>query len=303
MQAIRIIPSAHIEPDAWDACINRSANGLIYSRYHYLQHLCHEWYGLVVDDYDMVMALPLRNKWGWRYTYMPAFTQQLGLVGPANANTDLIAANIEAFIRYGSPYLNFGNANIARQVQAKAMSNYIIALQQPYTAIRAAYKKGVDYSIGKSVKAGATYVPSHNVGEAIQLYRQSHSHKMLHVQAEDYARFEKLCRLLKEQNNVLVRKVEHPQLGLLSLVLLLKDNKRYYNIINYTTHEGRRLEANYLLYDNLLQELAQQDMLFDFEGSDLPGVKSFYEKFGAINQPYYHWHFNNLPFWLRWLKK
>ena len=302
MPAIRIIPSNHIEPTAWDACVAQADNGLVYSRYEYLQYMCDEWFGLVVNDYDTVMALPLRSKWGWRYTYMPAFTQQLGLIGNTHHTSDSIA-QLQAFIRYGSPYLNFGNAALAHQLQAKPLSNYIIPLQQPYSTIRNSYKKGVEYSITKAAKAHACYTTDNDVEAAIELYQQSHSHKMQHVQPQDYLRFTQLCQQWQTQGNVLIRKVVNEEQELLSLALLLKDNKRYYNIINYTTEQGRKLEANYLLYDNLLQEFAGQNMLFDFEGSDLPGVKSFYEKFGAINQPYYHWHFNNLPFWLRWFKK
>jgi len=56
------------------------------------------------------------------------------------------------------------------------------------------------------------------------------------------------------------------------------------------------------LYDSLLEELANQPMLFDFEGSNIKGIQQFYEKFGAINQPYFHWHFNRLPFPLNIIK-
>jgi hypothetical protein len=57
------------------------------------------------------------------------------------------------------------------------------------------------------------------------------------------------------------------------------------------------------LYDKILEEFTETPLLFDFEGSDLPGIKSFYEKFGATNQPYFHWHFNQLPFFLKRIKK
>jgi hypothetical protein len=53
----------------------------------------------------------------------------------------------------------------------------------------------------------------------------------------------------------------------------------------------------------LFKEFTNQEMLFDFEGSDLQGVQKFYEKFGAINQPYFHWHYNLLPKPIKWLKK
>ena len=90
---------------------------------------------------------------------------------------------------------------------------------------------------------------------------------------------------------------------MVSSVILLEDRNRFYNIINYTTIEGRQLKANFFLYDNLFKELSESPMLFDFEGSDLTGVKHFYKNFGAINQPYFQWHFNQLPWPLNYLKQ
>ena len=119
----------------------------------------------------------------------------------------------------------------------------------------------------------------------------------------DYNNLGKLLSVLQQEEKVIVRKVVNDKSEILSIAVLLKDNKRFYNIINYTNNEGRQSEANYFLYDNILEEFAEKPMLFDFEGSDLPGVKNFYEKFGAVNEPYFHWHFNQLPFFLKWIKK
>ena len=90
---------------------------------------------------------------------------------------------------------------------------------------------------------------------------------------------------------------------IVAAALLLKDNKRIYNIMNVVTEEGRKKEANYFLMNNIIQEFAGTELIFDLEGSDLPGVKSFYQKFGAINQPYFHWHFNDLPWYIKLVKK
>ncbi len=61
--------------------------------------------------------------------------------------------------------------------------------------------------------------------------------------------------------------------------------------------------ANHTLLNEVLKEFSERDLLFDFEGSDLPGVKEFYEYFGPVNQPYFHYHFNYLPFPLNLIKR
>jgi hypothetical protein len=73
--------------------------------------------------------------------------------------------------------------------------------------------------------------------------------------------------------------------------------------MNSTTEAGRKMEANHFLLNSILQQFAGSNLIFDFEGSDIPGVKIFYEKFGAVNQRYYKMHFNQFPFPLNLLKR
>jgi hypothetical protein len=63
------------------------------------------------------------------------------------------------------------------------------------------------------------------------------------------------------------------------------------------------MEANHFLFDQLIREFAGQDLILDFEGSDLPGVARFYQKFGPQNQPFSFWKSNRLPAVMRWWKK
>ena len=42
---------------------------------------------------------------------------------------------------------------------------------------------------------------------------------------------------------------------------------------------------------------------FDFGGSDVESVATFYKKFGAIDNSYYNYLINDLPLWFNLLKK
>ena len=73
--------------------------------------------------------------------------------------------------------------------------------------------------------------------------------------------------------------------------------------MNTTTPAGRKTEANHFLLDSIIKEFSDQPFVFDFEGSDLPGVKAFYQNFGPVNEGYLMVKYNNLPWPLSWLKK
>jgi hypothetical protein len=102
---------------------------------------------------------------------------------------------------------------------------------------------------------------------------------------------------------LLTRKVELPGSGILAIALLLQDSGRLYNIMSTTLPEGRRLEANHFLFEQLIREFANSDLILDFEGSDIAGIANFYKKFGAVSEPYFFVRFNNLPWPIKHFKK
>ncbi len=124
------------------------------------------------------------------------------------------------------------------------------------------------------------------------------------LQGKDYIQFGKLCKYLLKINRVIIRHVyDTDQNELLASVLLLKDDKRIYNIISCIQPKGKKLLANYFLYNELIKEYADEDIIFDFEGSDVPGISYFYNKFSDNNQQYSFLKFNRLPILIKLLKK
>ena len=102
---------------------------------------------------------------------------------------------------------------------------------------------------------------------------------------------------------LLIRKVDLPGSGLLAIILLLKDSGRLYNIMSTTFPEGRRMEANHFLFEQLIREFANNRLILDFEGSDIEGIARFYQKFGAVNEPYFYLRYNNLAWPIKYLKQ
>jgi hypothetical protein len=123
------------------------------------------------------------------------------------------------------------------------------------------------------------------------------------IKDEDYQHLKQLCDCMQEQNGVVCREVVTKEKEVLATVLLLFDGKRLYNIMNTTTEAGRKTGANHFLLDSVIREFAGKHLVFDFEGSDLPGVKAFYENFGAVNQPFFKIRYNHLPWPIKLIKK
>ena len=291
---INIIPSRQIDKEKWDDCIKRSANNLIYAHSYYLDQLADNWHGIVVNDYDCVMPVPWKKKFGIRYCYDVPFIQQLGYFTADDVDSKILVEAFFGFIKYGHYNFNYNNHTIAGMSGVKTATNFIIDLIDKETIINN-FTKGFKQSLQNALANDLSYSTATSV-QAIEMYKDLHSHSLKNISDADYKNLTALAKTLSLQDKCFVRKIINKDRQTLSIVLLLKDEKRLYNIINATNSEGRKTEANYFLYAQLFNEFAGQRLLFDLEGSDLPGVKSFYKKLGAIDQPYYRIKINKLPF-------
>lgn len=299
---INIIPSHQINFIKWDDCIAENENGLIYSTSSYLNAMADNWYGLIIDDYKTIMPLPCRKKIGITYLYTPPFMQQLGLIGEEDIDTIAVIKAVQAFARYGDHFFNFKNNFIEDIDTIKKCNNFILDLSSGYENIYKNYSTNLQRNVKKAYAEDLQYFISHDINETLNLHQQLQSKNIAHVTADDYNRFKNICVLLKEKDQCIIRQVKNKSGEILSAAILFSDNRRICNIINTTTDEGKKMNANHFLIDNIIQEFAGKNLLLDFEGSNIAGVQNFYEMFGSLNQPYFHWHYNNLPWPLRLFK-
>lgn len=298
-----ILASSLIDKKKWNACIDKNANGLVYASAGYLDAMADNWHGLVINNYTHVCPVPWRKQSGFRYAYMPPFMQQLGLTGDTHT-VDLteVIALLRGFVDFADIHFNFSNKKIQTITNAVARANLVINLSAGYDTIAAGYKKDLKENIRKTT-AGNLHYGEDSIEQAIDLYQYYYANRTPHVTTHDYSRFLQVCVSPGKNMQCFTRCVFDERNEVLAIALLLKDNKRIYNIMNTTTPKGRRQAANDLLLDGVIHEFAGQNLLFDFEGSELPGVKGFYEKFGPQYQPYFHYHYNGLPWPLRLWKR
>ncbi len=87
--------------------------------------------------------------------------------------------------------------------------------------------------------------------------------------------FKNICNYCFQNNMPVCRKIVNNNDEVLATVLLLKDEKRLYNLMPATTIQGRKMQTNHYSIDCILHEFAGPLLLFDFEGSDCRELKTF----------------------------
>ena len=75
---IKYLKHNQIDKQKWDSAIENAENGLVYALSWYLDIVSPNWDALVVGDYEQVMPVTHKRKYGIKYLIQPPFCQQLG---------------------------------------------------------------------------------------------------------------------------------------------------------------------------------------------------------------------------------
>lgn len=304
---IQYLKNKEINKHLWDDCIAKSSNSLIYAKSEYLDNMCEGWSAIIEKNYDWVLPVTQRTKWGITYLYQPSLTQQLGIFAKPNIAVPIksIITFLQKKVLFWEISWNYATAteHLNSSIETAEATNFILSLHNTYETIAAGYHTDLNRNLKLSKRFCHTYRETKDFKKCIKLYKEHYAQRLPMIKKADYEKFELLCSQLQKQNEVYCREAINIKQEVLATALLLFDGKRLYNIINTTTEAGRKTKANHFLLDQIIQEFSAQELLFDFEGSDVPGVKSFYENFGAINQPFYRIKYNNLPWPLSKIKK
>jgi len=301
---LQYLQRTQIDTRKWDRCIARAANGLLYAHSFYLDGMADNWDALVLGDYEAVMPLTWRRKFGILYLYQPFLTASLGVF---SANP-IDAALIETFIshiprkfRLIDIDLNTGN-NALRSGQITPRKNYELALDGSYEQLQLQYNRHARRKLKKAQEAGLQLVEGIAVESIVDLsYRMMEERDV--VARADYDRFVKLYKNIQPQVEACNTMAALDARGsVIASNINIVHNKRIYSLLAGNTPEANECGGFYFVLDQLIKKYAGSGYILDFEGSDIPGIAFLFECLGAGLTWYPHLIVNRLPPVLRTLK-
>lgn len=305
MSTFRIVENRDIDKVKWDLILSKYPRAFPYALSWYLDIVSPNWKALIVDDYDYVLALPWRKKWGFTYVYPPEFTQQIGVFGKEKASHSLI----EEMISFASKEFSYLEFNLNKDnylefpkagIRNKWRRNFVLNLSPSYHKLFKAFHKNTQRNIKKAKSKGleiksaddpeliiSTFV--NNKGK--QLKEKNISYPLLNelYKAGDKSHSFDLFHIYKEDN-------------FLGGALILNFQKRKIFLFSALNEKGREYKAMFFLLNHIIESNAENDLVLDFEGSDISDLATFYHRFGAKEKLYLHLEINRLPLLLKWLK-
>ena len=299
-QAIQYLQHQQINKQKWDQCIDGASNGLIYGYSYYLDAMASYWDALVLNDYEAVMPLPCRKKFGIDYIYQPAFTAQLGIFA-TNPGKDLVSQFLQYLpekFRYWDFSLNHGN-ELPAEFPFYKRANYVLDLERDYNTLYSNYRQNIKRNIKKAIGYNCTIQPDINIDPIIELAKEQSGA----VSKNSFDRFKQLFLQLKENRLAKTYGVySHNRQLLASAAFVFSHNRAYYILVGNHPN-GRTLGCSHALIDAFIKDHAGQSLLLDFEGSDIHNLAFFYSSFGAKEENYPAIRLNKMPWYLKWLKK
>jgi hypothetical protein len=267
--------------------------------------MCPEWDALVLGDYEAVMPLTWRKKFGICYLYQPFVTVPLGVFSPGPIDQALM----ETFIN-GIPsrfklidiFLNTAN-NCLNSALAKPRKNYVLPLTGSYESIQQNYNRHARRKLRKAREARLQVAEGIAVEKIAALSYQMMAEKEK-VSMADYEKFITLFKNIQphvEACNTIA--AIDAQGVIISSDIYIVHNKRVYSLLAGNLPQANECGAFYFVLDNLIKKYAGTGYLFDFEGSDIPGVAFLFECLGGQLTWYSHLIINILPPVLRWAKR
>lgn len=274
---MKILHLKHTEIDyqKWDLAINRANNRLIYAVSWFLDIVSPDWEALVSEDYDFVMPLPVKKKWGVKYLVQPVLTQQLGIFYFEKIDEKIVDDFIQK-IPYLSYEIHLNEKNSTKKIATERL-NLLLDLTISYEHIFNNYSKNTKRNL-----------------------IQSNDFKLLideKTTTEDFLQFyENTATAYKKNDSNIVRKLlkECDNRGLISIFMAKNENKspiaavcilhsfnRLVNILPISNKEGKEKSAMFLLLDLVIKQNAGSNKFLDFEGSMIEGIARFYRGFGA----------------------
>jgi hypothetical protein len=297
---------SEINKQRWDDCIDHSINSLPNAASWWLDIVSPGWEALVQDDYAAVMPLTRKRKMGIDFLIQPYFTQQLGLFSTHLINdqlTDQFLNAIPARYHYIDIQLNAMNHPVNSDFTFKTRRNYTLDLTPSYIQLSTNYHRNCRRNVQKAIHAGFTVKPGPGPSVFTRFVHRNLSKKLTDAGRHLYHVLQQITKKSLENGTGEILSIYNNPGEIIASGWFVVSAGRCMFEVCASTAEGTQNQAMYLLVDHMLKEKSGSGVIFDFTGSNLPGVAYFNAGFGASESIYLSAKRNLLPWPLKLIKR
>ena len=274
---ILYLKRAALDVEKYDLCIENSIQSRIYAFSWYLDIVADHWDVLVLNDYEAVMPLPWKQKFGLKYITQPYFCQQLGIFSVEKISKEIQLQFIKKiplqFLKVALA-LNSQNMLIGQPIK----KNLFLQLNKNHVLLRKKFSKGRKHAI-KVAEKNQLMVAETSIQSLIDIQKELYQYEF------SEKKLIKLSKQVLQQNTGEVVGVFKDEV-LLGGAFFLFQKERIVYLFSAFTEKGRELQAASFLLNYMLKKNENSLLIFDFEGGNISNIATFYNSFGAEVETY-----------------
>ena len=292
--------------EVWDRFVDRSPQGCIFCRSWWLAAVCGSDFQILVvrqgDEIVAGMPLPRTRKLIWRGITMPPLTQTLGvLLAPQDGAkyvsrlsdemavlralvdaipaVDVFRVNTHHTMTNWLPFHWAGYSQTTRYT-------YVLDDLSDLEAVSQGMAPRARNTIRKAEKAGIRVDEIDDVELLLALVRKTFARQdeSLPYTEDDVRRLDAACAA-HGARTIFVARDDSGQTH--AALYAAHDGKCMYDLMQGCDPELRSSGANPLATWRSIERAHELELSYDFEGSMLESVESFFRSFGAVQKPYF----------------
>lgn len=278
---LKYLKHNEIDFELWDERVRSSIGGFPYAYSWYLNVVSPNWEAIVSEDYEFLMPLPVKRKYLFRYLIQPAYTQQLGVFSNKFISSDILIDFVKK-IPFFSYQISFNENN--KFAFCNQLPNYVLNLQLPYKLLFEGYSKNTARNLQKARSNNLIIECLLNLTNTVKdfMLQNANYHYKNHLNEI----FE-LIKIACDYSTMEIWCVRDSTGALISSACFYRTSGRLVYVFPVNSKKSKITSANFLLIDSVISKFSGNEMLLDFEGSEIAGIARFYKGFGAVNRPYY----------------
>ncbi|KAA0130090.1 hypothetical protein FY557_02355 [Chryseobacterium sp. SN22] len=278
---IRRLKYHEIDFDKYTACLENSEQKNWYARKEVLDQLSGNWHILLDGDYEAVMPISIRQKYGLSLVVMPLFCQQLGIFSKedhATINDRFLNFLKKRYVVFSYAFNHknsFSENLIKRKNYIIPVSDYTILRRRKYFKGRKSTAKCAQHLIYKELEFNDEHF----------LFMQK-NFKGLSKEG-DVEKYKNYISFLAKRNALKLAGA-YLEDRLINITVLINENNQL-SLLGLINDESYKDEnGSSFLIDKILS-LYIHEKKFNFMGSNIRGIEVFFKSFGAELNEYPVW--------------
>jgi hypothetical protein len=272
---MKFLDSSRIDKSKWDALVASSTNNNVFCYSWYLDATCKKWGAIITNDYSFGLPLPYKNRYLFKKIFQHPYSRNIEYFGDSEKLNDAIDI-IEGLGKFSF------NFNHHLNLKANCKVYQYIDFTNKWE-----YKKNAQRIIAKNQNQYQFKI-TNDSEPVINLYFINSFNK-IKQQKKNKSFITQLIKNAIQQQKGESIEVYDSQNKLCAAAFFLKDKQTVCYLIGDCNPEDKKHGAMFSLMDFAITHYQKKYELFDFGGSNVESVATFYKKMGGIDQEYYEY--------------